>query len=133
MIRPKLILAAETVIRDAITNLISVINIQEQFYPVGYPLLIPSFVVLVIFERDQTDPPDIRARLAIRLDNEVVIEQDVAVNFGHALMNRSVIRLQSMVIEHAGSITARVTVQDQSLDSYLISAFPAGARPQRPA
>ena len=61
MIKLKLLFCAKAVIRDAATNEISVFGIIEEITPAGLPLLVPSFAVLAVFERDEGDPEVIGA------------------------------------------------------------------------
>jgi|SRR5215471_6178633 len=130
MIRPRAVIIAETVIHDRNTNRMSLININEQFRSPGYPLLIARFTVFSIIERDNmTDPQDAEARIRIRLDEEVIFEQQIEVNFENSLLNRNVLQFQGFVVPHPGNLIASVQIADQILDSYRISITPAPTPP----
>jgi len=105
----------------------SVIKIHEQFYPGGYPLLIPRFTVFSMYQRAPEDPPVVQARLVIALDNETLFEkEDVEVNFGAGLTHRSIVQFEGFVLPRAGNLRVRVGVGDQSIESYVMPAFPVG-------
>ena len=127
MVEPKLVLVADWVIQDATTRTMSVISIHEQFYPVGYPLLIPRFIVFSMYQRAPEDPAVTQATLVIILDNETLFEKgDVEINFGAGLTHRSIVRFDGFVLPHAGNLKVRVTAGDQSIESYTMPAFPVG-------
>jgi hypothetical protein len=129
MVRPRLIAIAETVLLDATTNSMSLIKIFEQFFPAGYPMLLPRFVVFAMFERDPGDPAVNQAEIQIKLDAEVIAGHRAELNFGGGLLNRAVLQFESFVIPRPGSVRAVAIIGDQSLESYPIRAVPAGPPP----
>jgi hypothetical protein len=125
MIRPKTVIITETVIRDQQTNRMSLINIFEQFRSPGYPLLISRFTVFAIILRDTLeDPQAAQGRLSIRLDEEVLFEQQIEINFQNVLINRNVLQFQGFVLPRPGRLVVSVAVGDQFADSYPISVLP---------
>jgi hypothetical protein len=109
----------------------SVINIHEEFYPAGYPLLVPRFVVFAILEREKEDPATPDTRLTIRLEDEVVFDEAVEVNFGIGQVTRVIAQFQGFVLPRPGVLRVSLSVGEIILESYRISAFPVGTpKPQ---
>jgi len=129
VIRPKVLLAADTVIRDAATNSVSAIHVFEQFAPPGYPLLVPRLTVFAMLEREHGDAAAVVARLQIRLDGTNIFERDTDVNFGESLINRIVLQFQGFVLPAAGTVRMVLAVGDQQVESYGIQAIAPPAPP----
>lgn len=126
------LLVAQSVIQDRASGAMSAINIIEQFYPPGYPILIPSFVVFGIVERSADAPPAPKGRLDILLDNERIFGQDIDIQFGETLLNRVSFEFQGFTIPRPGRLRITLSVADAKLDSYALDAFPVGtALPKR--
>ena len=126
MIRPKVVILADSVIIDQTTNRVSLININEQFNSPGYPLLISRLCVFCIIERDTVNDPDApAANIKIRLDEEVIFEQIIEVNFQPTgLLNRNILNFLGFLLTRSGMLTARLEVAGQILDSYRLSVVP---------
>jgi hypothetical protein len=124
MIKPKIIIVADTILHDKITNKISIINIHENFKPTGYPLLIPRFSVFALLERDLEDLSNPEASLIIKLDDEKIFDKPVEVNFGDFLLTRAIIRFQGFVITKPGILTLTLKVATETINSYPILVEP---------
>jgi hypothetical protein len=131
MIVPKLVIIAETVIVDRTTNQISAINCFEQFYPSGYPLLIPRLSIIAVLERELDDPLIAQLRISILLDNNEFYNQELSSHFSEgSQLNRTLLQFDGFVITRPGVVQFRCSVGDQSATSIRIPAFPVGT--QRP-
>lgn len=60
MIRPLVVLLAETVLHDRQTNSMSVINLLEELNTAGFPILIPRLSILAVLGRDSDEDTPIR-------------------------------------------------------------------------
>lgn len=125
MIRPKILLAADIAIRDAVSNLMTIVNINEELRPRGYPMLIPRFNVFALLERDMADNPIAIGNLEIRLGDEVIFERRVDLNFQTSRYTRLNLKIQGFIVNAPGLLKLRLTVGAETLESYSIEAFAA--------
>jgi hypothetical protein len=125
-----LVLVAETVINDRSTNAMSLINVIEEFHPAGYPLLIPRFTIYAVARRDGEDAGDAQARVSIHLDDDEVFSGEADLSFGESMLNRSVLQFQGFVLPRPGVLIVRFAIDDESVESYPIAAFPGGDVPE---
>jgi len=73
---------------------------------------------------DREDPQAPAARLRIRLEEEVIFEQTIEVNFQQELLNRLILQFQGFVVPHPGMLKASLEVDGQTLDSYRMAVVP---------
>lgn len=129
MIRPVFALIADSVIIDQSTNQVSIINLVEQLHPAGYPLVVPRITVFAMFERLQDDDSTAEARVRILMDKDTLYDDNLEVDFGDSLLQRSLLQFQGFLLPSAGDLLVRVGVGRNSVKSYVVSAFPTGATP----
>jgi hypothetical protein len=120
------IILAQSMIQDRQSSAMSAINIIEQFFPPGYPILIPSFVVFAIIERAEGALATPKARVDILLGNERLFGQEVDINFADAILNRLSLEFQGFMIPRPGRLRISLRVGDAHAESYAIDAFPVG-------
>ncbi len=123
MIKPKLMLCADAVIRDAETNAISIFNIIEEIGAEALPLLIPRFVVYNLLERDDDDPVKVAATLRLTIDDESLFEQGITLNFQDKKRNRSIFTLHGLALFRPGILKVSLSVEDHELDSIFIEVI----------
>jgi hypothetical protein len=131
MIQPVFVLAAETVLIDRATNTMSIINVFEELTPSGYPLLLPRFTVLALSTREPDDPAVTQAQVLITIDNdETVFDGQTDVDFGvTALLHRSLLQFQGLVVSQPGTLRITFAIEDAQVESYPMRALPAAPPP----
>ena len=123
MVNVRAVIAAEIVIRDGESNRISVINIHEQFRPLGFPLLIPRFAIFTFLERDLSDSPHQEVQVLVRVGESQVVEQTATINFGPGRLTRFTVEFQGFVVSQAGDLRVTVRSGTSSADSQLIEVL----------
>src|SRR5438132_10617340 len=98
MIRVKLAVCGQDVVRDAASNNISVFNVYEGVTAEGFPLLMSPFAFLVVLERDLTDPVQHAGRFELRLGDTVLGEGAMTVDFEDKKRTRQIIKVGGLVL-----------------------------------
>ena len=123
MIRVRILLAADSVVRDASTNRLSVFNIHEQFRPTGFPVLVPRFTVLAVLDREPGDPETVPCRLKIVLEPDVLFDQPVEVNFSGENLTRALMEFQGLLVPRPGALRVAFEVAGAATETYPMPVF----------
>ncbi len=117
MLRTRLMLMAQGVVRDAETNAISVYNIFEDISVGGFPFFIQSFFVLTFFTKDEGDPNEFECLVEIRNNDNLLASFPARLNFQNTLRNRLISQVRGIAIPAPGSLTARIMNGDVEIRS----------------
>lgn len=120
-------LVAQTVVRDADNNAISVFEILEQITAVGFPLLVQNMVFFVLWEREEGEPGQRDAQLAIKLGEHDLFNHALELNFGDKLRLRSINRLKGLVLPAPDDLTFTIDAGAGIIASYTVSVIAAEA------
>ena len=120
MIRARLLLCSESVLQDELTNLLSLVNLIEEVSAPRFPVVLPRFAILVLLERDPTDPAEYPCHLRLNLADDLTAQAPIQVKFGAALVHRVVVRSHGVGIPHEGLLTLSFVTGDQVLVSSQI-------------
>lgn len=104
MIKTKLALCAEKVIREVGSNKISLINILETINSPGFPLFIPELACLFITKRSQKDPNILSCTIRISLDGKELNRMPGKISYEDKLLNRFILRMNGLVIPKPGTL-----------------------------
>ncbi len=120
MIRGKMGLCAESVVRDAETNSISVFNILEDIAASVFPLFLQKLVFFALLERDEEDPAEYDLRFVVEHPSQDLFNASFHIDFQGRLRTRAIVNLQGLVIPAPGPITFRLRSESDELASYTI-------------
>jgi hypothetical protein len=121
MIQIRYCLAAEGVIRDVETNNFSAFNILEELRPEGFPAFLPKISFLSTWERNLEDPREYDMEFTLKLDEEMLTEQPITMNFGDSTKHRQTINMQGLLIPRVGNLVFKLRTADgQAEGSYSI-------------
>ena len=123
MIRPRLLLCAEGVVRDAQTNTISVFNILEQLRFPSFPAAFPRFWVLSVLERDDDDPEEITTTLRIAIGEQIILEHNLDVSFQGQKRTRNIVAFGALPLPQPGVLNVSVSLDDRLLHQYEIEVL----------
>src|SRR5262245_47594205 len=98
MIRCRLAVCAESVVRDVETNLISVFNIYEQVRSQVFPILMPKLNCLFILTRDVGDVQTVTGAVQFTVGGEEVLRTPLTVDFQDKFLTRQTIVVQGFPI-----------------------------------
>jgi hypothetical protein len=116
MIRVKVLIVGETLLRDVDSNKYSLINILDNIRANGFPLVIPHVVFLAIFERDQDDVQKFEATLTLFQNNHEILKAKLSPDFQNCRTNRSCWRLNGIVVTGPGELRFHLSA-DEGLDA----------------
>ena len=122
MVECTLAVCAETIIRDAETNSISIINVLEELPGHGFPLLMPKLSCLFMFRRNADDPSELDGQITFKIDDEHIISGPIHVNFQGGLRHRQIVVMRGFVIARPGIVRAAVVFEDRELGAWEIHA-----------
>jgi hypothetical protein len=120
MYRIPLFLCAQTIIRDAETNNLSLINLLEDITTETLPALLPNFGVLITFERDSGDAPILTGTLNITLNDEPIFDHGLTVNFLELSRTRQMINISSFPLPKPGLIKLKFEAENKVEATYFI-------------
>jgi len=126
MIRSKLMLFAENIIRDAQTNNISAINIIEEFSSPAFPLFLAGFNVLNLLEREKDDEQTISLLLKIFLNEDELTSLDIHMDFQDKLGNRNIVTINGLVLPNSGILRAVLLHNEKEFASHEVSVQKIG-------
>lgn len=126
MVKFKLLLCAQGIIRDAETDAISVYSIFEGIDVHGLPLLIQRFFVFAMLEREPHDPPQHQGTVRLTVGETEVFANPVRVDFQDKLLARQIIRLDGLIIESPGELVANISIKDGPSQDYRIPVRKVG-------
>ena len=120
MIRQRLLLCAEGVVLDHLTNNLSIFNILEQFNFQTLPVAFPKMVIISVVDRDKDDPDKWEARLKIDLAGSIIMDMPVEYNFRGLLRTRNLVTLGGLPITRPGIMEIYLVKDDMKLAPYTI-------------
>src|SRR5258708_4863406 len=110
MIQSRLAVCAESVVRDAERNNISVFNIFEEFSVAEFPAILAKFSTLFILERTEQDPDRVEAAISITLDAEEIGHASMRGDFEGKLRTRLILVAQGLPVEKPGILTTTLFI-----------------------
>lgn len=121
MVRSIICLVADSVIRDAETQLVSVFNILEGITSEGFPLVIPKLTFFSLWGRDEGDARQFTARFTINLDGTELKSLEVPINFSDKVRNRNFVAIHGLLIPRPGSIVFSLKIPEvEQMAQYII-------------
>jgi hypothetical protein len=131
MIKSKLAVCSESIVRDAETNNLSIFNMLEELTSIEFPFVLPRFATLFYLERDEQDPNVIDATITLSLNTTLIGQAVGKGDFEEKSRTRIILAVQGLVIPEPGVLTATVSVDGQELSSWSIIVQKASDRAQR--
>ena len=126
MITCKLMLCARGVIRDVATETISAYSILESISPIGFPILIQDFNVLLFLTREKRDPANIEFNLHLRIDGEDMGPPlQVKADFQDKSKNRCIVKIEGLFIAKPGTFSVDAHYGNKKLSSFEMEVAPA--------
>lgn len=113
MITCKLAVCAESVVRDAETNAVSVFNIVEAAQGKGFPLVVPRLSCLFILTREDSDPTDYSGSMRIAAGTREIAQYPISVNFQDSCLNRSIVVIEGLVVPGPGPVQVSLWLRDE--------------------
>ncbi|MFT3931739.1 MAG: hypothetical protein QM709_15735 [Spongiibacteraceae bacterium] len=108
-------IVAERIIVDKATNKASLIDTYDEISSQSFPISLQTTGFFFLIARTNTDAPSFTATTSIKLDNIVLFQQDMAVDFHNGLIARVMLNFQGLTIPSAGTLTATIKQKDSEI------------------
>jgi hypothetical protein len=125
---------SEICLLEGRSNVVSLINIIEEFSVPAFPVLVPRLAVSGIIEKEEDEPQAAELQIRILIDEDVLAERNFDINFQGLKRVRSLTELQGLPIPHAGILKFILSHADRELGRWnvnvnLIQQVAANAHP----
>ena len=126
MISCEVALVCESLIQDVSTNRVSAININEDLATDRFPRAYPRLVCLFMLKRDTSDPAQVEVRVEFLHEDVELQGVPIRVDFGDKLRNRTIVKVDGLVIPGPGLLRVRLVKEGEELGHYDIAVSQSG-------
>jgi hypothetical protein len=137
MVEMRLCFAAEGVVRDAESNLISAFNLFEGLSAAGVPFFMQKVSFFAMWQRSEDDAERYQGQFTLALNETNLAQQEVLVEFGRELRTRTIVIVAGLVVPGPGSLRFRFDLQGGPRAEYVVfvqvpppTVVPAGQPPR---
>lgn len=129
MLTVRLRMPAENVMIDQQTDEVAAIGIMPTgVKAVAYPLLMRRLCYLVFWEKLPEDPSNYDGFFSLTLEQTVIAQSAITLNFGQDVSHRTLVRIEGVVIQTPGtlefSIVAGGVTASYAVDARTVQAIP---------
>jgi len=129
MISSKGLFFAENVIRDEVTNNISLINLIEEVNASGFPVYLAKVAILAIFERSSHVVEGAKElNLKLHINRTELANTTLRIDFKDKKRNRTIISVNGLAIPHPGVLKAQIYYNNKRISSYTIEVKKIGEK-----
>ncbi|MBZ5552033.1 MAG: hypothetical protein LAO21_04885 [Acidobacteriia bacterium] len=118
MISCRLALCAESVVKDADTNSISVFNIFEEMVPSGFPFALPKMNCLFFTEFHGEQGQIVPASLRITWGETELFKRPIQIDFRENFTSRLIFHFHGMPIQGPGTVRVALIHEDQDIGGW---------------
>ncbi len=115
MIRGILSVCAESIVRDAATNHVSVFNIIEEINTPTFPVAIQKLSSLFYLVKDEEDASVNELSIRFIINGEEINRFPIHSDFQNKLKTRVIVNLQGLVIPGPGRLHAILFLKDEEI------------------
>lgn len=120
MLSVPLSIVADTVIIDQGTNLVSIINIFEEFNSPSLPIVIPSLTVFFLIKRETTDQEICQATIVFSSNGKEIQKLPIELNFQGRPTLRQVVRFGNYLVKEPGKLAVAMMIEGEQKSLYEI-------------
>ncbi len=120
MIESKLVVCAESVVRDGDTQAVSVFNIIEEIGAPAFSLSIPKLSCLFVVERDVADPEQLDGVVTVTLAGTLLEHFVVPIDFERQRRTHLIVVLQGFILHEPGLLKIALLVQGRELGAWTM-------------
>jgi len=121
MIKCVLALCAQNIVQDKKTNMVSAINIIDQFNSQGFPTIRPSTTFHFRLTREKTDKQKFECILKIYLNRKKINEFDFPINFDNKLKFNLMVDMNGLVLSGPGEMRYSLYLKNKLLISRYVT------------
>ncbi len=108
-------IAANRVIVDKNTNLVSIVDLYEKLQSSQFPVIVPKFTLLFYVSRTDSDPEKSTLELSCKLKEHEILKAIVDVDFGGKDVTRVLVALDSLRLPEPGQFIASLSLDGENL------------------
>lgn len=120
MIRSIMAACAQSVVRDAETNRVSVFNVLEEIAAPEFPAFLPELATVLFLERRPSDPNEVECEFAFVLNGEELWRGNLLVHFDGKLRSRAFLVARGVGPLEPGRLTVTWYVAGKKTGSWDI-------------
>ena len=120
----KYMIVAQGVVRDKVSNLISIFNIYEELTAKSFPIAIQRMGVAAFFDRSKGDPGKAKIIFELKLGRELLMSRNITISFEKLMKNRTLINIDGLIVNSPGNLIFLFRDKDRKLlNSYTIKVL----------
>ena len=123
MINTELILFSENVLRDAETNMMSIINVIESIPSNHFPIVLPSLCIFIYSNNDDAGITVYDCELQISLNKDEIFKKPFRIDFEDKSNNRGIMRLYGLALPSEGKLKASLILDGEVVFSKSIEVI----------
>jgi len=116
--RADAILCARGTSIDRESGALTIFQIIDGMEATGFPVMLQHTSVVVILEREENEPAQAECILQILLDENLLLNEPVTINFGQARRHRQAINVQGLVVQAPGTVYVKIRHDNKDLGVY---------------
>ena len=121
MIKAIFTVCAQKAIIEKKTNNLSIINVIDQFNPVGFPAFVAELAYIVKTERNvDEDPDELELEIIIQQDEKILLNEKPKISFEDKSFNNLVITVGGLVVEKPSPLVFICKEGKNELSRYTI-------------
>ncbi|MDP9311610.1 MAG: hypothetical protein M3R24_12140 [Chloroflexota bacterium] len=120
MIQSKLAVCAETIVRDAETNAVSIFNIIEEIGADQFPVVIPRFSSLFLVQRSNDDREQIDGTVVFTVADKELARAQLSIDFQGKRLNRVTVVIHGLVLEQPGNLEVKLEIDGEVNDNWIV-------------
>jgi len=121
MIELRMCFAAEAVVRDAVTNSISVFNLLDDIAAAGAPFFMQKVAFVALWRRATEDPDRVAGRFSVVMNERNLFAQPIEVDFAGRPQARTMVNLGGLVVPGPGTVRFRIDLETGARAEYEIN------------
>ena len=129
--RADAVLCARGVSIDRESGALTIFQIIDGMQATGFPVLLQHIAVVVILERAADEPQETECLLQIFNEENLLLNEQVKVNFGQALRHRQAINVEGLVVQTPGTIYIKIRHNNADLGMYRFPVTASQGAPVR--
>ena len=116
--KTKMICACKYAVIDKNTGRLSIINVLDTIKAPGLPLMIPEICLVLVSERQKSEPKSAETELSLKLNKKVLAKHPIKINFLDKYIHNFVFHINGLVINQAGTLSFIVKKDNRQIAKY---------------
>jgi hypothetical protein len=122
-------ICCELAIQDVRMNAMSLINISDEISSISFPVAVARLTAVALFEREASDPDSQQCKLLAHLNDQQLLDLDMAASFQGAARTRVLAEMQGIPLLAPGDLKFSVLAGEPQVEvgSWIIKVQIVGA------